>query len=109
MHQKDDVTQMFNGFEAIINGNYLIIGNIVIAFVMLGTLFHWVVLMFELVLKDKAKEYEATTNMIVNMTVILGLVIVTFLGTFLELYGYLILVLLIVSTYLRYLSQKVNE
>lgn len=109
MHQKDEVTIMFNGFEAIIQGDYLIIGNIVIALVILGSLFHLVVLVFELLSHKLSKTYESLTNIVVNITVILSFVMVTFLGTFLELIGYIILVLLIVSTYLRYLSQKIQE
>jgi hypothetical protein len=48
-------------------------------------------------------------NMVVNITLILGVIWVTFLGTFLELFGYLVLSLLIASTYLRYLQQKQEE
>lgn len=109
IHQKDDITIMFNGFEAVIQGDYLIIGNIVIALVILGSIFHLVVLAFELLSKDQSKKYEISTNIVVNITVILSFVMVTFLGTFLELMGYIILVLLIISTYLRYLSQKIQE
>ena len=109
MHQKDEVTIMFNGFEAIVKGDYMIIGNIVIALVMLGSLFHLIVLVFELLSHKLSKTYESLTNIVVNVTVILSFVMVTFLGTFLELIGYIILVLLIVSTYLRYLSQKIKE
>lgn len=109
MHQKDELTLMFNGFEAVVQGDYLIIGNIVIALVMLGSIYHLIVLGFELVSQVQSKKLETSTNMVINITVILGFVLVTFLGTFLELFGYLILVLLIVSTYLRYLSQKIKE
>lgn len=109
MHQKDELTVMFNGFEAVMQGDYLIIGNIVIALVMLGSIYHLIVLGFELVSQVQSKKLETSTNMVINITVILGFVLVTFLGTFLELFGYLILVLLIVSTYLRYLSQNIKE
>jgi hypothetical protein len=108
MHQKDDESILFNGFEAIIKGDYLIIGNIVMALVMLGIIIHLMGIIYELISK-KHQKFEGTINMVVNITLILGVIWVTFLGTFLELFGYLVLSLLIASTYLRYLQQKQEE
>jgi hypothetical protein len=105
MHQKDDESILFNGFEAMIKGDYLIIGNIVMALAMLGIIIHLMGIIYELISKTHQK-FEAEINMVVNITLILGVIWVTFLGTFLELFGYLVLSLLIASTYLRYLQQK---
>ncbi|HPG42985.1 MAG TPA: hypothetical protein PLJ98_04160, partial [Acholeplasmataceae bacterium] len=65
-------------------------------------------IIYELISKTHQK-FEAEINMVVNITLILGVIWVTFLGTFLELFGYLVLSLLIASTYLRYLQQKQEE
>jgi uncharacterized membrane protein YoaK (UPF0700 family) len=65
-------------------------------------------IIYELISK-KHQKFEGTINMVVNITLILGVIWVTFLGTFLELLGYLVLSLLIASTYLRYLQQKQEE
>ena len=108
MHQKDDESILFNGFEAMIKGDYLIIGNIVMALAMLGIIIHLMGIIYELISK-KHQKFEGTINMVVNITLILGVIWVTFLGTFLELLGYLVLSLLIASTYLRYLQQKQEE
>ena len=105
MHQKDDESILFNGFEAMIKGDYLIIGNIVMALAMLGIIIHLMGIIYELISK-KHQKFEGMINMVVNITLILGVIWVTFLGTFLELFGYLVLSLLIASTYLRYLQQK---
>ena len=108
MHQKDDESILFNGFEAMIKGGYLIIGNIVMALAMLGIIIHLMEIIYELISK-KHQKLEDVINMVVNITLILGVIWVTFLGTFLELFGYLVLSLLIASTYLRYLQQKQEE
>ena len=108
MHQKDDESILFNDFEAMIKGDYLIIGNIVMALAMLGIIIHLMGIIYELISK-KHQKFEGTINMVVNITLILGVIWVTFLGTFLELFGYLVLSLLIASTYLRYLQQKQEE
>jgi hypothetical protein len=108
MHQKDDESILFNGFEAMIKGDYLIIGNIVMALAMLGIIIHLMGIIYELISKTHQK-FESEINMVVNITLILGVIWVTFLGTFLELFGYLVLSLLIASTYLRYLQQKQKE
>jgi len=108
MHQKDDESILFNGFEAMIKGDYLIIGNIVMALAILGIIIHLMGIIYELISK-KHQKFEGMINIVVNITLILGVIWVTFLGTFLELFGYLVLSLLIASTYLRYLQQKQEE
>jgi uncharacterized membrane protein YoaK (UPF0700 family) len=78
------------------------------ALAMLGIIIHLISIIYELISKQHQK-LEGMINMVVNITLILGVIWVTFLGTFLELFGYLVLSLLIASTYLRYLQQKQEE
>lgn len=109
MHQRDHVDLKFSGIEAILQGDYFIVGNIVILLVMLGVILHLVTIFVEMIYKQTNAQWISRTNMIVNLTMILGLVMVTFLGTLLEPLGYVIIVLLISTTYIRYLEQKKNE
>lgn len=109
MHQKDQDFLFFTGFEAFIQGDYLIIGNIVIALVILGTMIHLLSILYEFIKYKAYQKMENTVNFIVNITVFLSLFIITFLGTFLIALGYVMIGLLVLSTYLRYLEQKKKE
>lgn len=95
-----------NAITAILQGDYLIIGNIVIALVLIGVILHEVSLIIGLFNHPFETKIESTMNIIVNLTVIFGLVMTTFLGTFLTWLGYGLIACLILSTYLRYAEQK---
>jgi len=109
MHQKGDETLILTGIEAIIKGDYLIIGNIVIALIFLGVIIHFVGIVMEFASKKRADAWLEGMNIMVNITTILSLLMVTFLGTFLAWLGYIYIGLLILSTYLRYVDQKKSE
>ena len=109
MHQKGDETLILTGIEAIIKGDYLIIGNIVIALIFLGVIIHFVGIVMEFASKKRADAWVEGMNIMVNITTILSLLMVTFLGTFLAWLGYIYIGLLILSTYLRYVDQKKSE
>ena len=109
MHQKNQESILLNGFEAILQGDYLVIGNIVLACVILGVILHLLSILYEMINFKSYQRIEGTINIIVNITVFLSLIIITFLGTFLLVFGYIMVGLMILSTYLRYLEQKKNE
>jgi heme/copper-type cytochrome/quinol oxidase subunit 2 len=109
MHQKGDETLILTGIEAIIKGDYLIIGNIVIALIFLGVIIHFVGIVMEFASKKRADAWLEGMNIMVNITTILSFLMVTFLGTFLAWLGYIYIGLLILSTYLRYVDQKKSE
>lgn len=109
MHQRNLDEISLTGFKAVIQGDYFVIGNIVIALVMLGILIHLGFIVYEMVRFENYKKIESKVNILVNLTVFFSLIIITFLGTFLELFGYMVVALIILSTYLRYLEQKKNE
>ena len=109
MHQKGDETLILTGIEAIIKGDYLIIGNIVIALIFLGVIIHFVGIVMEFTSKKRADAWLEEMNIMVNITTILSFLMVTFLGTFLAWLGYIYIGLLILSTYLRYVDQKKSE
>lgn len=109
MHQKNEDSLQLNGFEAILQGDYLVIGNIVLACVILGVILHLLSILYEMINFKSYQRIEGTINIIVNITVFLSLIIITFLGTFLLVFGYIMVGLMILSTYLRYLEQKKNE
>lgn len=109
MHQKDVEDIVFNGFNAIIQGDYLIIGNIAIALIFLGVIIHFIGIIGEIIHKNPSKQWIEGINIIVNITAILSLVMITFLGTFLEFLGFVYVSLLILSTYIRYVDQKKLE
>ena len=109
MHQRNLDEISLTGFQAVIQGDYFVIGNIVIALVILGILIHLGFIVYEMVRFENYKKIESKVNILVNLTVFFSLIIITFLGTFLELFGYMVVALIILSTYLRYLEQKKNE
>lgn len=109
MHQRNLEEVTFTGFQAVIEGDYFVIGNIVIALVILGIFIHLGFIVYEMLRFENYKKIESKVNILVNLTVFFSLIIITFLGTFLELFGYMVVVLIILSTYLRYLEQKKNE
>ena len=109
MHQRNLDEISLTGFQAVIQGDYFVIGNIVIALVILGILIHLGFIVYEMLRFENYKKIESKVNILVNLTVFFSLIIITFLGTFLELFGYMVVVLIILSTYLRYLEQKKNE
>lgn len=109
MHQKGDETLILTGIEAIIKGDYLIIGNIVIALIFLGVIIHFAGIVMEFTSKKRANAWLEGMNIMVNITTILSLLMVTFLGTFLAWLGYIYIGLLILSTYFRYVDQKKSE
>lgn len=98
-----------NAMDAIIHGDYLVIGNIVIAGVLLGVITHTTSLILGLFNQRFEEKITSSMNLIVNLTVIFGLVMTTFLGTFLTWWGYGLIALLILSTYLRYVDQKTKS
>lgn len=106
MHQRENITLKLNGFEAIISGSYFVIGNIVLALIIILHMVHTVWTLLELIIKDKLSKFVNQMNIVVNITVILSLVMVTFLGTFLEPLGFIFIALSILTTYLRYVEQK---
>ena len=106
MHQRDNITLKLNGFEAIISGSYFVIGNIVLASIIILHMVHTVWTLLEVIIKEKLQKYVSQMNIVVNITVILSLVMVTFLGTFLEPLGFVFIALSILTTYLRYVEQK---
>ena len=109
MHQRNLDEISLTGFQAVIQGDYFVIGNIVIALVILGIFIHLGFIVYEMVRFENYKKIESKVNILVNLTVFFSLIIITFLGTFLELFGYMVVALIILSTYLRYLEQKKNE
>lgn len=109
MHQRNLDEISLTGFQAVIQGDYFVIGNIVIALVILGILIHLGFIVYEMLRFENYKKIESKVNILVNLTVFFSLIIITFLGTFLELFGYMVVALIILSTYLRYLEQKKNE
>lgn len=109
MHQRELEDTLFSGFQAVLKGDYFVFGNIVIALVILGIAVHLGFILYEIFSFENYKKIEPKVNIIVNLTVFFSLIIITFLGTFLELTGYFVIALIILSTYLRYLEQKKNE
>lgn len=106
MHQRDAISIKLNGFEAILYGSYFVIGNIVLGSIIFLHIIHTLWTLLELIIHDKLKNYVDKMNIVVNITVILSLVMVTFLGTFLEPLGFVFIALSILTTYLRYVEQK---
>lgn len=92
---------VISGIEAIFTNEYFIIGNILLAIIFVSSVFILLGLIYEAIKKDK--KYDDILTTITNIKLFSGLITVTFLGTYLEWIGLVLIALLVLNTYLNYI------
>lgn len=90
------------GFEALFKNQYWIIGNIFIWIILLATIFHLFTQIVAYINPNVYKKLENILTATIIIELVAGLLVVTFLGTYLELVGMFMVGFIVLSTYVKY-------
>lgn len=90
------------GIRAVLSSDFPLIGRIVLVYIFISVIFHLVVLVYELIKKNIPKSLDDTLTALVTIQMISGLLVVTFIGTFLLFGGFLMIGIIIVSVFAKY-------
>lgn len=99
---KNPFTKKVTGIQAILSPDFPMIGRIVLAYIFLSVMFHSIILLYELVKKGLSKKMDDILTAIVTIQMISGLLVVTFIGTFLLWGGFLMIGIIVVSVFAKY-------
>jgi hypothetical protein len=94
--------QSLTGIQAIFSSDILLFGNIILGIVYLTTIGHLILMLIEILKIGKKDAVETTTNMVVNISLIAGLLMITFLGWYTNIVAIICVILMIGSAYVRY-------
>jgi hypothetical protein len=99
-----DEKVIISGLEAIITNEYFIFGNILLLVIFLSSILILIGLIYESIHHNK--KYDDLMTTITNIKLFAGLITVTFLGTYLEWIGLVLIALLVLNTYLNYILKS---
>lgn len=102
------VEKKVTGFDAIISPGFYVIGNILIASILLISLVHFALMVYGIIGQAFSDRLKAFIVGLVNIELIIAIIVVTFLGTFLEVSGMLMIGLIVLSTFLKYKQDKIG-
>lgn len=94
--------ESLTGIQAIFSGDILLLGNIILGIVFITTVLHLVFMIVESFKIGQTESVESTTNIIVNLSLIAGLIMITFLGWYTNIIAIISVILMIASAYIRY-------
>lgn len=94
--------KVLTGFEAILSNEILLFGNIIISVVFLMSALHFILMVLASFRSEKSESLEEVTNIIVNIGLISGLLMVTFLGWQINAIAIMCVALMIATAYIRY-------
>ena len=97
-----DVEIPITGFEAITKNEYFIIGNIFLVIILLVSVFHLIAEIIAVTKPNQYKKLETTLMILINVQLFTGMLVATFLGTYLEILGILMIGLIVASAYLKH-------
>jgi hypothetical protein len=103
-YQIADEKVIISGLEAIITNEYFIFGNILLLVIFLSSILILIGLIYETI--HQSKKYDDLMTTITNIKLFAGLITVTFLGTYLEWIGLVLIALLVLNTYLNYILKS---
>ncbi len=101
-HLDNDVKIPITGFEALFKNQYWIIGNILIWLILLITLFHLFTQVLAYINPQLYKKIDNFLTAAIIIELVAGLLVVTFLGTYLELVGMSMVGFIVLGTYVKY-------
>ena len=90
------------GVQAIFSSEILLFGNIILSIVLLTTICHLIFMIINIFKIGQTEALESTTNIVVNISLIAGLLMVTFLGWYTNIVAIICVILMIASAYVRY-------
>lgn len=94
--------QSLTGIQAIFSSDILLFGNIILGVVFLTTIGHLIFMIIGVFKIGQTEAIETTTNMVVNISLIAGLLMITFLGWYTNIVAIICVILMIGSAYVRY-------
>ncbi len=97
-----DIEIPITGFEAIMKNEYFIIGNLFLVIILLVSVFHLIAEIIAVTKPNQYKKLETTLMILINVQLFTGMLVATFLGTYLELLGILMIGLIVASAYLKH-------
>lgn len=97
-----DVEIPITGFEAIMKNEYFIIGNLFLVIILLVSAFHLIAEIIAVINPNQYKKLETTLMILINLQLFTGMLVATFLGTYLEILGILMIGLIVASAYLKH-------
>jgi len=97
-----DVEIPITGFEAIMKNEYFIIGNLFLIIILLVSVFHLFAEIIAVINPNQYKKLETTLMILINLQLFTGMLVATFLGTYLEILGILMIGLIVASAYLKH-------
>ena len=101
-HLEDGVEIPITGFAALIQNEYWIIGNLLIWFILIISTFHLITQVIAYVDLTLYKKLDPVLTAAIIIELVAGLLVVTFLGTYLELVGLFMIGFIVLGTYLKY-------
>lgn len=94
-----------SGFEAITSGHFFTLGSVVVAVLLLSAIYHLVAQTIILLNKNTAIKLAPSIIVITNIQMVAGLLTVTLLGTFLEVFGFVMIGLIVLGAIIKYRFQ----
>jgi hypothetical protein len=101
-HLQDGTKIPITGFQALLTNEYWIIGNLLIWLILIISSYHLVTQIIALINPLLYKKLDQSLTAAIIIELIAGLVVVTLLGTYLELLGMMMIGFVVSGTYLKY-------
>ena len=90
------------GIEAIFSKDILLFGNIILGFILLTTIAHLIYMVISLFKQNVSENFLNASTIIVNLSLIAGLLMITFLGWYTNIIAIVCVVLMIASAYVSH-------
>jgi hypothetical protein len=94
------------GYRALFINEYFIIGNILMALILIAAIGMVLIFIRGLVHQDDDQKYDQKMTILSNIQLFSGMIFATFLGTFLAFFGYILIALIVLSAYTNYITNK---
>ncbi len=100
--KNQEILEEVSPLNAIFSEGFPVIGRIVLAYILLSTIFHLVTIIIEMITHQLSKKIDDILTGVITIQMIAGLLVVTFVGTYLLMGGFLMVGLIILSIFLKY-------
>jgi hypothetical protein len=94
------------GFRALFLNEYLIIGNILMALILLSAVGMVFLFLRIIIANEVTEKQDQMMTIFSNIQLFSGMIFATFLGTFLAFAGYIMIALIVISAYVNYIMSK---
>jgi hypothetical protein len=101
-HLEDGTKIPITGFEALLKNEYLIIGNLLIWLILIISIYHLVTQIIASINPVFYKKLDQSLTAAIIIELVSGLLVVTLLGTYLELLGMIMIGFIVVGTYVKH-------